>query len=79
MSYADIWREGVNLEYVIDAYNDLNIGDSFFKPMFEKLIGVAWVREMIKQGYTAEQIRERWSEDVQAYKELRRKYLIYNE
>ena len=79
MSYADIWREGVTLEYVIDAYNDLNIGDSFFKPMFEKLIGVAWVREMIKQGYTAEQIRERWSEDVQAYKELRRKYLIYNE
>ena len=78
-SDEEIWREGVNLHYVIDAYRDLAMGDEFFKPMFEKLVGVAWVREMIKEGCTAEQIRERWAEDVEKYKILRRKYLIYNE
>lgn len=75
----EIWREGVNLDYVIDAYRDLDMGDAFFKPMFEKLIGVGWVREMIKQGCTAREISERWAEDVEGYKVLRRKYLIYNE
>ena len=75
----DIWREGVNLEYVINAYRDLEMGEAFFKPMFEKLIGVEWVREMIMEGYSAEEIRARWAKDVTEYKELRRKYLIYEE
>ncbi|MBO5895235.1 MAG: DUF1343 domain-containing protein [Alistipes sp.] len=75
----EIWREGVNLEYVIDAYNDLNIGEKFFSPMFEKLIGVSWVREKIMEGYTAEEIKRLWADDVAKYMELRRKYLLYNE
>lgn len=75
----DIWREGLNLEYVIDAYNDLQLGDKFFTPMFEKLIGVGYVREMIKSGYTADQIEAQWQEELERYRVLRRKYLIYEE
>lgn len=74
-----IWQEGVNLEYVIDAYNDLGIGDAFFKPMFEKLVGVEWVRQMIKEGYTAQEIKARWTEDVATFKRQRAKYLLYEE
>ena len=74
-----IWREGLNLEYVIDAYRDLAMGDKFFTPMFEKLIGVDWVRTMIKEGYTAAEIKERWAEDVENFKQQRRKYLLYSE
>lgn len=76
---VDIWREGVNLEYIIDAYRDLNIGDKFFTPMFEKLIGVDYVREMIKEGRTAKEIEAQWREDLEVYKELRKRYLIYEE
>ncbi|MBR5821584.1 MAG: DUF1343 domain-containing protein [Alistipes sp.] len=75
----DIWREGVNLEYVIDAYRDLNMGDRFFTPMFEKLIGVGYVREMIKAGHTAEEIEAQWQEELEEYSTLRRRYLIYEE
>ena len=75
----DIWREGVNLEYIIDAYRDLNMGDKFFTSMFEKLIGVDYVREMIKEGRTAKEIEAQWQEELEEYKELRKRYLIYEE
>ena len=71
-----IWQKGVNLEYLIDAYNDLGLGDAFFKPMFEKLVGVEWVRQMIKEGYSAEEIKTRWREDVEKFKAQRAKYLL---
>lgn len=74
-----IWQEGINLEYVVDAYRDLGMGDSFFTPMFEKLIGVDWVRHMIIEGYDAKDIESRWAEDVRKFKEQRRKYLLYSE
>ena len=79
MAEEEIWREGFNLEYVIDAYHDLAMGEKFFKPMFEKLVGVAWVREMIIEGRSAEEIEACWSEDVEQYKVLRRRYLLYEE
>lgn len=75
----DIWHKGLNLEYVIDAYRDLNMGERFFTPMFEKLIGVAYVREMIIAGYSSEEIAAMWQEELEEYRVLRRKYLIYNE
>ena len=75
----DIWREGVNLEYIIDAYRDLNMGDKFFTSMFEKLIGVDYVREMIKEGCTAKEIEAQWQEELEEYKVLRKRYLIYEE
>jgi uncharacterized protein YbbC (DUF1343 family) len=74
-----IWAEGVNLDYVVDAYRNLNMGEAFFSSMFEKLIGVAWVREMIMAGEDADVIESRWREDVEAFKLLRRNYLLYKE
>ena len=42
----DIWAEKINLEYVIDAYRNLNMGDKFFgkNNFFELLAGVDWFR-----------------------------------
>ncbi|MBO7265034.1 MAG: DUF1343 domain-containing protein [Alistipes sp.] len=74
-----VWQEGLNIEYLVEAYNNLNIGEKFFKSVFEKLIGVSYVREMILAGATAEQIKARWSEDVERFKEQRRPYLLYEE
>ena len=74
-----IWREGLDLSYVIDAYQDLDMGEKFFTPMFEKLIGVEYVRKMIIEGCSAEDIESMWQNELEEYKILRRKYLIYNE
>lgn len=74
-----IWQQGLDLSYVIDAYNDLAMGDSFFTPMFEKLIGVGYVRQMIKAGHSAEDIEQMWAEELDDYRTMRRKYLLYKE
>jgi uncharacterized protein YbbC (DUF1343 family) len=74
-----IWSEGLDLSYVIDAYNDLQMGDKFFTQMFEKLIGVDYVRRMIIEGRSAADIEAMWAEDVEAFKQLRKKYLLYKD
>lgn len=79
ISDEEVWRNGVNIEYLVDAYRNLNMGNEFFKPVFEKLIGVEYVRQMIIDGYSAEEIKARWSDDVARFKEQRRKYLLYAE
>lgn len=70
---------GFNLEYVIDAYRNLGLGEKFFTRMFLLLTGVDYVRDMIIAGHSAAEIRERWQEDVEQFKVLRRKYLLYEE
>ena len=70
---------GFNLEYVIDAYRNLNMGEKFFTRMFLLLTGVDYVKEMIIAGHSAEEIRARWQDDVARFKEQRRKYLLYEE
>ena len=76
----ELIRKGVDLSYVIEAYNLMGCpGDEFFKPMFEKLVGRSYVREMIKEGRSAEEIKKTWAEEVEQFKILRRKYLRYAE
>ncbi|MBP3455964.1 MAG: DUF1343 domain-containing protein [Alistipes sp.] len=74
-----IRREGLTLRYVVDAYRDLDMGERFFTPMFEKLIGVDWVRRMIVEGASAEQIEACWRDDVEQFRQSRRAYLLYEE
>lgn len=70
-------KVGFSLKYVIDAYADLRLGDKFFTPMFEKLVGVGWVRGMILSGASDAEIRARWAGEVERYRERRAKYLLY--
>ena len=74
-----IIAEGFNLEYVIDAYNRTNLGEKFFTRFFEKLVGVDYIRTMIMEGKSDSEIRARWQTDVEQFKVLRRKYLLYAE
>lgn len=71
--------QGVNLAYVIDAYKDLELGDDFFTPFFEKLIGRKDIRQMIKDGMSAEQIKATWGDDVARFRQQRAPYLLYLE
>ena len=77
MPLAEARGVGFSLKYVIDAYTDLGLGDKFFTPMFEKLVGAGWVRGMILAGAPEEEIRARWADDVERYRERRTKYLLY--
>ncbi len=70
---------GVNLEYLIDAYNMLGIGDKFFTSFFEKLIGRGDIRQMIMDGKSAAEIKATWADDVAKFKQQRKPYLLYSE
>lgn len=71
-------REGFTLKYLIDAYRRTGSrGDEFFSPFFEKLVGVDYVRKMVIEGRTDEEIRARWADDVARFCEQRKPYLLY--
>ncbi len=74
-----IWEKGLDLDYVIDAYKNLKMGDQFFTSFFEKLIGVDYVRTMIENGKTTEEIKLKWQDDVVKFKRQRKPYLLYSE
>ena len=78
-SIDEINAKGVNLEYVIDAYNNLNLDDHFFRKMFELETGQEYVRKMIKEGKSADEIKAMWQDDVAKFKEQRNPYLLYPE
>lgn len=71
--------QGINLSYLIDAYRDVNIGDEFLTKFFNLLIGNGETRKMIADGMSAEEIKATWKGDVDSFKELRRRYLLYPE
>jgi uncharacterized protein YbbC (DUF1343 family) len=77
--HEEIIGKGFNLEYIIDAYNRLDMGEAFFTPFFEKLVGVDYIRKMIVEGRSADEIRAVWQGDVERFKSLRQKYLLYKE
>lgn len=79
LSDKEIREKGVDLSYVIDAYTNLNMGEHFFRPFFELLIGTDYVRKMIIQGKSADEIKAMWKDDVEKFKVQRKPYLLYAE
>lgn len=69
-----------NLEYVIRMYQhcqEKNIPFFLENLFFDKLAGTESLRKMLKQNYTEETIRKSWQADLEAFKQIRKKYLLY--
>ena len=75
----EVIEKGFDLSYVIDAYNNLNIGNKFFTSFFEKLVGVDYIRQDIIAGKSADEIKDKWADDVVKFRSQRKPYLLYNE
>jgi uncharacterized protein YbbC (DUF1343 family) len=71
--------ERVKLNYLIEFYQKSGLGDSFFTSFFENLAGSDTLRKQIIAGQTEEQIRNSWEPDLSRFKEMRKKYLLYEE
>ena len=76
-----IIESGMTLSYVIDAYNKLGRPEDFFGNgrFFDRLAGNGWMRRMIIEGASAEDIRQAWLPDVETFKKTRKPYLLYEE
>lgn len=74
-------ENGIDLTILVETYQELTAkGEKFFlSSFFEKLIGVGYVRDMIEQGYSADDIKTMWTHEAEDFCLQREKYLIYEE
>lgn len=79
MAETEAAAVGFSLGWLLEAYRGVGLGERFFTPMFEKLVGVGYVREMILAGASEEEIRARWQADLVRYRALRARYLLYGD
>lgn len=72
----------IDLRYLVDAYNRFPQKEEFFQRggnFFDLLMGQTYIREMIVAGASAADIEASWRDDVEQFKQQRKKYLIYAE
>jgi uncharacterized protein YbbC (DUF1343 family) len=67
----------LSIELLIGAYRDFPNKDKFFNSYFDTLAGGPSLREQITAGLSAAEIRASWQKDLEKFKEIRKKYLLY--
>ncbi len=70
-------RREIYLEWLLFAYNNMPRDIEFFNGYFNTLAGNTLVREMIENGAGVSAIMATWRDDVEDFKKIRRKYLLY--
>ncbi|MFN8153736.1 MAG: DUF1343 domain-containing protein [Bacteroidia bacterium] len=67
----------IELKWLLKAYADFPDKSKFFNSFFNKLSGNSELREQISRGMSEEQIRTSWKSDLEAFRNVRAKYLLY--
>jgi uncharacterized protein YbbC (DUF1343 family) len=82
IGYADQY-EGVfdhlNLQWLTSAYEVIGNDSTFFIPYFENLAGTSNLRKQIISGASIGEIKASWQDDLDKFKRIRNKYLIYKD
>lgn len=68
----------LELKWLIKAYANTSDKTVFFNDFFTKLAGTKKLQEQIIEGVSEKDIRKSWETDLNTFKEMRMKYLIYN-
>jgi uncharacterized protein YbbC (DUF1343 family) len=68
----------IDILWLIKLYNVFPDKEHFFNAYFTKLAGTDQLRKQIEAGKTEEEIRKSWEPELSRYKEMRKKYLLYN-
>ena len=69
--------DGLTLKYLIELYKKSSEKEKFFIPFFDKLAGNSILKEQIKKGMSENEIKKTWQEELNHYKTIRKKYLLY--
>ena len=73
-------KKELNIKYLIDFYNDLkDKKDDFFGKYFYRIAGNKILENQIISGVSENQIRLSWKNDINSYKKIRKKYLLYKD
>jgi len=68
----------LNLEFLVDAYAKAPYKQSFFNSFFTKLAGTETLQKQIEKGMSATEIAATWEQGLEDYREIRKKYLLYD-
>ena len=80
MPVADLQQmRGLNLRWLIDTYKTMGKGEAFFTDYIDKLAGTGNLRKQILEGETDDQIKQSWQGDLDRFRILRKKYLLYDD
>ncbi len=66
----------LNLSWLLKAYKKSHKKD-FFNMFFTKLAGTKKLQQQIIQGVSEKEIKKSWVEDLDSFKKVREKYLMY--
>lgn len=68
----------LELKWLIKAYANTSDKAIFFNDFFTKLAGTKLLQKQIESDLSEKEIRHSWETNLNAFKEMRKKYLIYN-
>lgn len=68
----------LELKWLLKAYNTTSDKTKFFNDFFTKLAGTKKLQQQIVTGVSEIEIRKSWEQGLKDFKEMRKKYLIYN-
>ena len=72
-------KRELNIKYLIDFYNNLKDENEFFGKYFYRIAGNKNLETQIKKGLSEKEIRISWEKDINEYKKMRKKYLLYKD
>ena len=67
----------INLNYVIDAYNESSDKTYFFNSYFNKLSGDKNLKNNIVLGKSSDDIKKEWTKGIYKFKKIRKRYILY--
>lgn len=70
-------KNRLNIEIVIYMYKNTESKQVFFNNFFYNLAGTKQLRKQIEEGKSADEIRQTWVDDLDTFKTIRKKYLLY--
>lgn len=68
---------GLQLKWLLKAYNSTSDKSKFFIPFFTKLAGTKKLQEQIEAGMTEAEIKKSWQGGIEDFKKIRKNYQIY--
>lgn len=71
--------KGIELKWLLKAYNNTTDKSKFFIPFFSKLAGTKKLQQQIEDGMNQDEIKRTWTNGIETFKKTRAKYLIYTE
>jgi uncharacterized protein YbbC (DUF1343 family) len=77
LRFQDEYLTAIDLKWIIEAYKECDEKENFFNNFFDKLAGTDKLRKQIIAEKTQKEIKESWQVDLEEFKEIREKYLIY--